>query len=512
MAIPGDILNRYVTPEQDFGGLYNLSDKIEKRRFREEQRAEREGARSAATGKFLADYLDPKDFLTGTYYDPQIVQGLNDLLVEGAELSRKGADPNILMMALAPKVNRLSQYSTKAKLIKKQKDEAVALLKSDASIDINKFNEYFDEEAFFDVDEMGNKKLKDPLDIDPEISYSEKVLNNRPVFTSAGFDELYKEANKAPVVRTEDIYRYSPKGGLSRTKAELKYENYLVPDVDSKGVTTGFVPKYEIATDEGRELIHSFRKDDKTEVEAPVRLLANDIFQRLPKKAVGYVRQEAIKAIKEYEKETGEKVQLNSTKGENLMRAIAYDELNVPTRKSGDIKNIDIVKPDQIRNVTNINMPGSGSTINDIYSNIEKATEDPTAAIMSGGVRIGTRMNALSGDEQKVIFDQFGGRKEDFNETTTFIHKGSDGIMKLYRVNDEGQPEVKPVYEVGAIKKVGTNLKAQPGIAEKREVIDKGEGNKNDKGGEISLNDVPVGTKLEKKGNDYYYKGKKVKM
>lgn len=116
---------------------------------------------------------------------------------------------------------------------------------------------------------------------------------------------------------------------------------------------------------------------------------------------------------------------------------------------------------------------GAESAVNDVYSRVKSVMADPENAISVDGKKIGTVMNALDADSQKVIFDLFGGRKEDLNETNTFL-ADKDGVPTLYRTNDDGQPEIARKYEIGALNKLGTNIKAQPGIVEKREVIKQG--------------------------------------
>lgn len=453
MAIPGDILNRYVTPEQDFGGLYNLSDKIEKRRFREEQLAEREGARSAATGKFLADYLDPKDFLTGTYYDPQIVQGLNDLLVEGAELSRKGADPNMLMMALAPKVNRLSQYSTKAKLLNENLKKQLGYFKPQMGYDIPKLEQEARRTAFFGAD----GKLKDIDTVDPETDWVSETIKVSPekVTTDVGIDEFVKNSPK--FVNTKDVTRYTPKGGMERSKVKITSPNWLIPDTDDKGAMTELVPRYQIAIDGGNPVMHEFTNEKGQKVQAPVRVLDEGDFKSIMSSNPGiadWVRGQVRLANPD--------IDLNSPQATNAARAILYDELK--RRRPGGIEDVEITKPPQVRNVTNINMPGSGSEINDAYSRIRgKVTEitqfgEPT-----------TPIELLNVDDQNLVDELVNkGKSQDNRIPKEELHLQDMNGQIVVRQGRNGEV-------LGRLPRVGTNLKAQPGIKEKRTVIGQGE-------------------------------------
>ena len=122
-------LQGWVTPEQDFGELHRAADKLDRKQYRQDQLNEQRNAKRAATGKFLEGYLNSKDHLTGTIYDPMIVKGFNDLLAEGAALAKEGADTNTLLMALAPKVNQLGQYSAKAKYIDQRLKDQLSKIK-----------------------------------------------------------------------------------------------------------------------------------------------------------------------------------------------------------------------------------------------------------------------------------------------------------------------------------------------------------------------------------------------
>jgi hypothetical protein len=347
-------LHGFVTPPGDYSGFDKIADTLERRRYRNEQMtSQREGKRAGALSH-LGSLLDQKDYLTGTNYDPEIVRQLGEAMNEGAALAQKGADTPTIMMAIGPKVNRINEYSQKAKLINQQKKQTLELLKNNPGIDVKKFNDEFDNTAFYDTDANGQKKLKDITEIDPNVSYGDKILKDSPelVTTSGGFDEFFKQQAKNPVVRNEDIYRYTSTGGLSRDKVKLKYENYLTPDIDKKGAVTGFVPKYEIATDQNNPIMGTFKGKDGKQVDAPVRLLDRGVFTSLPEEALNYIKGQTKLFIQEHEKQTGEKIPLNSLQAENVARMLAYDELNKETRKSGTIESLDInnkPSPQQIR-------------------------------------------------------------------------------------------------------------------------------------------------------------------
>jgi|ADGO01.1.fsa_nt_gi hypothetical protein len=101
-----DVQN-FIIDAPRFEGLYQAGETLERRRLKSEQQRQQQQAQRAGSAKFLAGYLNPDDFLTGTHYDPLVNQQLNDLLTQGAELAQQGASPADLMMALGPGVKKL---------------------------------------------------------------------------------------------------------------------------------------------------------------------------------------------------------------------------------------------------------------------------------------------------------------------------------------------------------------------------------------------------------------------
>lgn len=97
---------------------------------------------------------------------------------------------------------------------------------------------------------------------------------------------------------------------------------------------------------------------------------------------------------------------------------------------------------------------GKGSkgapTLNDVYPRIVSTMSDPQNNINFKGEKIGTTMNGLDAESQKIIFDYFGGRKDDFNEKNTFL-ADKDGVPTLYRVDAGEHPNPDKAHEVGAI-------------------------------------------------------------
>jgi hypothetical protein len=481
-------LSGFYTPEQEWGGLYKAADTLERNRYRDEQNEQRKLAGKTTNAKFITDYLDPKEHLSGSPYDPQVVGGFSSLLQEGMALVNDGADANMIMMALAPKVGKLSQYAQKAKLLTKQKEQALGIIKDNPAIDKNKFIESFNNEAYYTIGEDGQRKMKDISEIDVDADYGTKAIENGDVFTSAGFDEFYKSQVKDnSVTESTSITRYKPTGGMSKDKVKITKAGYFVPDeeevVGSDGTKTkvnkGFVPEYEIANDEGNVIFNKVTDPDDKEKDEPVRVLSERVFKTLKPEQLGYLRQEVRKLLGEYEKITGIKVPLGSPQATMLARAIAYEELNQPTRRGWKIENEDIIgRPSapEVRNyITGSYYPprssgsGSGSaeqSVNDVYSVIKEMSKDSAS---KGAPH--QQVNLLPADAQNVVIDF---------------------ARKMTGENDLGQQDIKIIYDkdgnvgvywakgskngrlISFLTEQSVNIKVQPGIGERRAVINKG--------------------------------------
>lgn len=126
---------------------------------------------------------------------------------------------------------------------------------------------------------------------------------------------------------------------------------------------------------------------------------------------------------------------------------------------------------------------GDNVNINDIFKNIQDATDNHNAAIIQNGTRVGTRVNTLNSDAQKVLVDYANKLRpnEKIGNDNIFINKEADGTIKLYRTEDTLDSDGKTVTEkavkkddahlIGELPKVTVNIPAQPGVKEKRAVI-----------------------------------------
>jgi hypothetical protein len=123
-------LSGFEVNQPDYGKqLENIGNHLEQKRYRDEQLALKKEARQASTSNFLTQYLDKKDFATGTAYDPMLVNQLHEAMQTGIELAGKGADIPTIMMALGPQVNKINKYASTAKLVSGNIDNTIKSLK-----------------------------------------------------------------------------------------------------------------------------------------------------------------------------------------------------------------------------------------------------------------------------------------------------------------------------------------------------------------------------------------------
>lgn len=309
-------------------GLYHIGDTIQRNKLRQAELDQQATAKRNAAGSFLNNYLDKKDYLTGTAADGLLVKQLQDAMAEGAKLAQAGADVPTMMTALTPLVGKINDYSARAKAINKQADDMISKMKENGltGYDFGALKDTALKNAFYATDPKTGQPTLDPTKADPSTNWVQKAVEEHPedVTTSAGLDLF---AKNSPMQKTlSDVATYDPGGGMSRKKMHLIGQNWLTPDVDDKGVTTGLVPKHDIATEAGQPLIHDFNG-----TKAPVRLLDegtfDDMMQRRPDVA-DYMRGIVKKHLSEYKTPDGKTIDLNDPRAKQVARAIAYDELN----------------------------------------------------------------------------------------------------------------------------------------------------------------------------------------
>lgn len=332
-----------------FGGdpgqaLQGLTNSLYMRNMQQQRLSLQQEAKRQQSGQFLERFLDPKQYLSGTAYDPMIVSSINEALQKGAQMAQQGADIPTMLMGLGQYTNRINDYSNKAKLINKQADDTIAKLKETGAkgYDYAALKDLALKKAFHNIDPKTGQDLglqQDMTKVDPSQNYVLSALSEHPdQVTNAGdFDEFAKNSERVKTLI--DKQRYTGTGTLNREKLVMSGQNWLEPDYDEKsGKVKELVPRYEHATNAGSPLMHTFTDQNGKESQAPVRLLDQKVFDDLvQRKGVGdYLRGQVMKHLREYESPDGQQLTLDSPQAHLVARAIAYDELK--NRRGGGVE------------------------------------------------------------------------------------------------------------------------------------------------------------------------------
>jgi len=347
----------FVSPASTMEGLDNLTNTMQRRQVMKARAEEEAKSKKAASTKFFANYIDDKEKFTGTKYDPVNHELLSGALNDAMGLINEGADVNDILAAISPKVNKASQYTLNAQAYAANKKAYIDRLRQSGAkgIDLEKLNSEIDNQAF--------PQGVDVSKVDPNVNYGDLALKNGDVFNTEGFDEAFKKAPKNTEVAI--VKSTNSKGGMERQRVKLTSPYYAVSEKDAEGNHVGFVPKYQVATDAGNELIHTFQEEKGLPVNAPVRLYDKDLFDAMPAEEKAYVLQEARKVAKE------KGIPLDSKHMENFARAIAYDEKKA--RINGTYEHFEDTKANPAPRIT-VNVSGSKAdqkaalTRNDLFA------------------------------------------------------------------------------------------------------------------------------------------------
>lgn len=434
-------LHGFRSEPSDFGGLYKITDDLERNRNRKEQETQRDNANKSSMAKFLTDYLDPKEHLSGSPYDPQVTKGYMDLLNEGANLIRdnKGLTTDMLLTALSPKVNRLSEYSAKAKAVNQQIKERLSGLTEYSGYDKFNLTEQTRKNAFYNPDDS----LKDISTVDPSLDWVADTVDKVPhlVTNNRSIDDYYKTLDKN--VRTTDITRTAADGKKIRNKVKITAPSGYIPDVDALGVASGkFVPEYDEATDMGVPITHEFSDGKGGTVKAPVRMVKDDIYNRIMSNrpdAADWVRGQVMQHLKEYKDADGNPININSPQAKNIAKAILYDELK--GRNAGSMEDVQEVKEHQIK----------------VYA--PKAAKQPTKSELDSQERINNLhldLNDLQPDENGKldVSNEINGMKimDKFHEPVIIKSTLFNPKTKEFTVEDiKGDVQVMPYHRMATL-------------------------------------------------------------
>lgn len=414
-------LRGFVTPQQDFSQIDRAGEILQRQQYRDEQLAQQKEAKKAATSKYLTDYLDPKDALTGTNYDPEIVKGFNGLLQQGIDLANKGADVNQILMALSPGVGKLNQYSIKAKLIHTSIKDSVGKLKAykgynqDALLDEAKKLAFYDE----------NGKLKDINTIDENIDWLTEVVRLYPerVTSGAGLDDF---VNRSPLAEESKEIQTMYAGKKRNVKYNAKRPFWEDLAMNEKGEVELDVAGNPVGLDVASTII---KGDDNNPLinpatGKPYRVMDRDRFNAIMKHnpdIADWVRGQVNQSFRDA---GADKIPTEgSPQWEMKARNIMYDELK--SRSRGSFKTID--KETVSAPVTRIQL---GYAPYETKSSGGKSNKD------AGANWVDDAVNSMKGNDfaaiENVFSHLYGGDKGEF----VGVKQQGDKIVVTYRSKD----------------------------------------------------------------------------
>jgi hypothetical protein len=449
-------LQGYSTPVNQFEGLYHLAGVNRQEQAAAAATAQREQARRAASGAMLTDYLDPKQFMTGTVYDPYISDRVGQIMQKGLEFANvQGMDNNTLLGAISGEVGKLSNEAVTIRTIDQQRKEAEKLLGSTKGINLQRFNNRFKEYVYFETDENGEKKLKDISQIRPDQDWADEVVRTQPIYDNAAFDEFVAKSGK--MTREEGVTVKDARGNLRKTNVEMQSPTFMQPEFDDKGVFSGtFVPKYKIAVDEQKPIIAQFLTEEGRTVPAAIRILDDEAWTALPNAAKAYAVQEA----KRFAQAKG--IAVSDPRVETFAKALAYDEVKSSGKQYSTFKENKAAQAAPAPKTTvNINTgKGTESVVNDLYSRMDKEL----TRLTEYGEKAPPLNLIADADGISVVLDMVNkGRGEGarFVPEQLTVRRGGNGEMLVYN---------KDKFLV-TLPKVGVNLKVQPDVKAKRTVV-----------------------------------------
>ena len=296
--------------QQTFGGLYKLGDNLERNRYRKEQEYQKNENTKTSNSKYLNEYFDPKEYLTGSIYDKQTTILVQDALNKAQQLNKQGLPLYEITMAVSPLVNKANRYVTNGKLYNQQKKSALEKASKIKGIDASKLSDQMDNYAFPINPETGERDVEL---YNPNENYADKALNEGQVYNNEAFDEFMKGAGKN--TRGQKLKLMNSRGGYESTDVDVTSPDFMIPESDELGRHIGFEPKHKTLSTE-----HEFITPDGVK-KSKVKILDDEVINSLPEGAKGYLRQEAHRYA------DMNNINRTDPRVEDFYKAMAYDEV-----------------------------------------------------------------------------------------------------------------------------------------------------------------------------------------
>lgn len=338
-------LSGFIAPEQKFEWIGKIGEIKAANKAAKDAAAKAAETKKEASTKYFQNYIGEQYKFTGTPYDSVARQLTEDALNTAKEYINKGADWGTINSIVQDKVKTLSDYSYKAQAYDKSKKETLAQYNGLAGVNYNNLSKGTDQAAFG----QGIDKF------DPSKNYVQIAAATAPdIFNTEGFADFAKTSGKIKegvTVATKDASGKSVKRNLTVEKPA-----YLISEKSADGTHNDFVPKYEIAQAENGDIIGQFFTDKGVQGH-PIRMLDDQVFESFKSNQklapmYGYAFQEANKYAQAHGIPSGD------PKIKSLAKAIAYDELNLPSNKPTSVMQGETVIQPQV----NVSVSGGKPT------------------------------------------------------------------------------------------------------------------------------------------------------
>jgi hypothetical protein len=467
----------FVTPEQSFKGLTDVGEIFAKKKAAAAKAAEAAAANKEVMNKALLSMADPKDYLSGSPYDPNVVEGFNKIYKHGMELMETpGMTTSMLYAGLAPEVENVTKYATIAKVSKKGLDEGITKYGDNAGYDKAALYNQAINSVFFHED--GTPKEMNEIDL--SVNPYEDVIQKHPelVTTNKGVDEWLKgEPVNTQTIKTKT----RDKSGIVRS-ADTEITAPSWSQLETKdGVHTGkFIPQYELATESNQPIKHVWTDESGKKHEDEVRILPDDTYKRImanSRATNDFVRGQVKLHLNEYESATGQKLDMNSPQAETLAKAILYKELE--GRSPGKYKDATV----SMQPITNINVRTGGGAdgdamVKDVFKLIDKSVtvgQQRKDAGEFGKEKIGKKyiqpLNELPPNAQNTLLNIINQnipiQENKYGQGDVYIARNSQGVLEARSKKEENKDALIMPFDYTSI-----NIAAkQPSKKEQQQVI-----------------------------------------
>jgi hypothetical protein len=346
-------------------------------------------------------------------------------------------------------VNKLLGEVNNIKAVKENVESSLKLIPENSGYNKNALREHALSSAFLGDD----GQLVDITKVNANVPWVAEAVKRRPLdVTNADvFDNVVKDFEPISVKRK--VKRENSKGGYESRESLVKSRGVFEYDDESMK----FVPKYDIATSEGKPIMFPFKDENGKVKEYPMRMASDDVYDYMIRKPA--IADRLRGEVLEFAKSQG--IKLDEGSERRLGKMMLYEDLK--PLASGSIDDIEVVKATPApRNTFNINTGGKNeaNTINDLYSRMD--------AELTRYTDYGEKAPPLN-----LVADADG-----VNVVLEMVNKGRDGDDKFkvedltVKRADNGQMVVynKDKY-ILTLPKVGVNLKVQPNAAAKKQVV-----------------------------------------